>query len=143
MKSDPELWSEVAASVKKSSRAGPSGTWNARKAQLAVAEYKSRGGKYKGRKSRKNSLVVWTKEDWGYINDKPGNRYLPADVRAALTPEEKKIENRRKKSASRKGKSRASYSSSVAAKFNVRHNIVDSNIFSFYSFIFFLIIQFK
>lgn len=115
-KSNPKLWQEVVQDIKKGSVAGPPNTWNARKAQLAVKKYKSRGGKYKSRKSRKNSLSQWTKEEWGYINDKPGNRYLPKAVRESLTANEARTENRRKKSATRKGKSRASYSASVAAK---------------------------
>lgn len=115
-KSNPKLWLEVVADIKKGSVAGAPNTWNARKAQLAVKRYKSRGGKYKSRKSRKNSLAQWTKEEWGYINDTPGNRYLPKAVRESLTTNEARVENRRKKSATRKGKSRASYSKSVATK---------------------------
>jgi hypothetical protein len=115
-KSDVVLWARVVEDVREGSVAGAPNTWNARKAQLAVKLYKSRGGKYRSRKSRKNSLRQWTDEDWGYIDDKPGNRYLPKDVRKSLSRGEKMAENRRKKSASRAGKSRASYSKSVAAK---------------------------
>jgi hypothetical protein len=115
-KTDPQLWAEVVAQVKSGSTSGPAGTWNARKAQLAVAIYKRRGGKYKSRKSRKNSLSQWTEEDWGYIDERPGNRYLPRKVRESLTPAEKRTENRRKKSATRSKKQRAPYSKSVAAK---------------------------
>lgn len=115
-KSDPVLWEKVVAEVKSGSKSGPAGTWNARKAQLAVSVYKQRGGTYVGKKSRDNSLAQWTREDWGYVNDKPGNRYLPMKVREELTPAEVRTENIRKKSATRNGKQRASYSSSVAAK---------------------------
>jgi hypothetical protein len=115
-KSDPVLWEKVVAEVKAGSKSGPAGTWNARKAQLAVSVYKQRGGTYVGKKSRDNSLAQWTREDWGYVNDKPGNRYLPMKVREELTPAEVRTENIRKKSATRNGKQRASYSSSVAAK---------------------------
>lgn len=62
-RSNPELWEKIVAEIKKSARAGAAGTWNARKAQLAVKEYKDRGGKYAGKKSAQNSLVVWTRED--------------------------------------------------------------------------------
>jgi hypothetical protein len=48
VKSDPQLWIRVVNAIKNSDRAGPAGTWNARKAQLAVKEYKSRGGKIQG-----------------------------------------------------------------------------------------------
>jgi len=116
VKSDPRLWETTVAEVKNSTLAGAPGTWNARKAQHAVRIYKSRGGKYSSRKSRKNSLRQWTDEDWGYINDKKGNRYLPKKIRESLTPAEARTENRRKKSATRKGKSRAKYSASVAEK---------------------------
>lgn len=119
-KTKPELWSRVVDEIRNSSRAGPRGTWNARKAQLAVKEYKSRGGDYVGRRSRSNSLAKWTREDWGYIDDKPGNRYLPRGVRDKLTPREKRVENSRKKSATRSGRQRASYSKSVSRKMRSR-----------------------
>lgn len=109
-KTDPALWAEVIAEVRGNT------PWNARKAQRAVQIYKQRGGKYRSRKSRENSLAIWTAEDWGYIDGKPGNRYLPAGVRKSLSRNEARTENRRKKSATRKGKTRASYSASVAAK---------------------------
>lgn len=116
VKSNPKLWSEVVDEVKNSTLAGKSGTWNARKAQHAVRIYKSRGGKYKSKKSDKNSLTIWTKEDWGYIDGQPGNRYLPKKVRESLTEQEKYIENRRKKEATKKGSIKAKYSDTVAAK---------------------------
>lgn len=120
-KNNPKLWATVVAEVRDGDKAGPAGTWNARKAQLAVAIYKKRGGTYRGKKSADNSLAVWTKEDWGYIDGKPGNRYLPADVRDALTPREKAVENARKKRATASGKQRASYSDSVVGKFRETH----------------------
>jgi hypothetical protein len=86
--------------------------WSARKAQLAVAEYKKSGGGYIGRKSSSNSLVKWTKQDWGYIKGRSG-RYLPRKVRENLTPREKARENRLK--GSRRGV-RVPYSRSVRAK---------------------------
>ena len=118
VKSNPALWSRIVTSVKKSNVGGLANTWNARKAQLAVLKYKSLGGKYIGRKSKRNSLSKWTREDWGYINEKKGNRYLPKRVRSKLTSSEKRTENRRKRSASRKNLKRASYSASVLKKFN-------------------------
>lgn len=45
----PELWEEVKAEVKESEKGGKAGEWSARKAQLAVQEYKKRGGGYRGR----------------------------------------------------------------------------------------------
>jgi len=115
-RTDPGLWDEVVAAIKSGSKGGRAHTWNARKAQMAVAEYKKRGGKYRGPKSADNSLAVWTREDWGYIDGKPGNRYLPHDVREKLTPAEKRRENSKKRSATAAGKPKAAYSASVAAK---------------------------
>ena len=119
--SDPKLWKIIKEKWHRGSKGGKGGQWNARKAQLAVQEYKRKGGKYKTRrKSSKNSLVKWTKEDWGYINNKKGNRYLPRSVRKRLTSREKRTENRKKRRATKRGKQRASYSKSVLRKFNKR-----------------------
>jgi len=117
--SNQKLWKRIKEKWHRGSKGGIAGQWNARKAQLAVQEYKREGGRYKSkRRSHKNSLVRWTREDWGYIDNKKGNRYLPRSVRKRLTPKEKLIENRRKRSATRKGKQHASYSNSVLKKFN-------------------------
>lgn len=40
----PELWEQVKAELMASSKGGKAGEWSARKAQLAVQEYKKRGG---------------------------------------------------------------------------------------------------
>lgn len=115
------LWTRIKNKYHKGSIGGKAGTWNARKAQLAVKEYKNKGGKYPStRKSSTNSLVKWTREDWGYINGKSG-RYLPKSVRDKLTPKEKLIENRRKRLAIAKSKKtkklvKAKYSQSVLLK---------------------------
>ena len=102
IRTDPLLWERIKRSVKKSSKGGLSGTWTARKAQMAVLLYKKKGGTYKGRKSPLNSLTKWTREDWGYIDEKKKTgRYLPRSVRKSLTRKEKYIENRRK--GSKKG----------------------------------------
>lgn len=115
---DPKLWARVKKKWHEGEKGGVPGQWNARKAQLAVREYKKRGGTYKtARPSRKNSLVKWTKEDWGYIDDKPGNRYLPRKIRSKLSAKEKRVENRRKKSATKSGQQRAKYSHAVAKYF--------------------------
>jgi hypothetical protein len=44
-------------------KGGRPGQWSARKAQMAVEEYKREGGGYVGSKSESNSLVKWTEED--------------------------------------------------------------------------------
>ena len=43
-----------------------------------------------------NSLKKWQEEDWGYAGEE-GGRYLPKAVRDALTPAEKRRENRLKR----------------------------------------------
>jgi hypothetical protein len=89
---------------------------------LAVQEYKRLGGRYIGRRSPENSLKKWEREDWGYITEPrrgsrgpPRGRYLPAAVRAALTPAEARRENRLK--GARRGEW-VPYSESVREKFS-------------------------
>jgi hypothetical protein len=91
VKDDPKLWASVKAKWMKGSKGGPAGKWNARKAMLAVNEYKSHGGGYVGKRDPNNSLKKWQKEDWGYAG--PGGRYLPKAVRVSLTPAERRREN--------------------------------------------------
>ena len=115
-----KLWDSIKRKWHKGDKGGKAGQWNARKAQLAVKEYKKRGGTYKTkRKNPNNSLVKWTKEEWGYIDGKKGNRYLPVEVRKQLTEAEKRKENKLKKSATHKGKQKASWSKSVTKKVRV------------------------
>lgn len=102
VKSNPKLWNQIKNKWIRSSKAGAPGKISARKMQLAVQEYKRRGGKYKGSK-KKNSLKKWTREKWGYINKGSSKgRYLPEKVRRSLTPSERRLENRIK--GSRRGK---------------------------------------
>lgn len=113
-KSNPALWESIKRKWICSNKGGKSGKNSARKMQLAVQEYKRRGGKYIGPKSRSNSMRKWTKEDWGYITPRSKKgRYLPKKVRQHLTSKEKRTENRLK--GSKKGKW-ISYSSSVRKK---------------------------
>jgi len=117
VKTNPKLWEEIKNKVIKGSKGGPPGKSSARKMQIAVYEYKKRGGGYKGKKSSRNSLVKWTKEKWDYISSKgrisKTGRYLPEKVRKSLSPAEKKRENRLK--GSRRGKW-VKYSPSVTRK---------------------------
>lgn len=112
-KADPKLWRKVKTKWLEGEKGGVPGKWNARKAMLAVQEYKRRGGTYVGPRDPKNRLKKWEKEDWGYIDDDPKGRYLPAGVRARLTPAEKAAEKRRKRG--RRGEN-VPYTVSVAAK---------------------------
>ena len=98
-KSNPALWKSVVAKVKAGGKGGDPGEWSARKAQLAVAIYKKRGGKYKGAKSSSNSLAQWTKQKWTTSDGKPSKgkkRYLPEKAWKSLTPSEKRATNKAK-----------------------------------------------
>lgn len=119
IRTKPALWEKVKEDVKKSPKGGKSGTWSARKAQLAVALYKKRGGGYRGVKKSCNSLTRWTKEEWDYItpNNKKYGRYLPREVRERLSPREKQIENKLK--GTKRGM-HIPYSKSVLEKFRKR-----------------------
>ena len=114
-RSNPRLWEKVKKEILKSPKGGAPNKWSARKAQMAVTEYKKRGGKYSGKKSPKNSLVKWTREKWGYIGGTPKRqgRYLPEVVRRSLTAKERSTENRLK---GRKYGKRVKYSDSVLKK---------------------------
>ena len=88
-RTDPALWEEVKQEVTAGSKGGRPGQWSARKAQLAVAQYKKRGGGYRGAHDPDNALHRWTKEDWGTRSGeesgKTGERYLPKAAREELT----------------------------------------------------------
>ena len=116
-KANPKLWESLKKKIIAGSKGGPKGKWSGRKAQMLVKAYKSRGGKFKGKKSKHNSLSKWSREKWDYIS-KSGRkskrgRYLPEKVRRSLTPAEKRREN--KKKGSKRGKN-VKYSRSVNKK---------------------------
>ena len=119
----PKLWKGIVARVKAGSKGGRRGVWTARKAQIATARYKKAGGGYRGRKSSSNSLTKWSKQDWGYVSKRDAKkprsqrgRYLPKKVRESLTKGQKAYTNRKKREATKKGKTRASYTKQVAKK---------------------------
>jgi hypothetical protein len=119
-KTDPALWDKVKKDVTEGDKGGRPGQWSARKAQVAVAEYKHVGGGYKGRKTSDNSLSEWTREDWGTRSGKPsgetGERYLPREAREKLTPEEYNSTTARKRADTRKGKQFSRQPEPVARK---------------------------
>lgn len=111
---DPDLWESIKTKYQKSPKYGGKG-WNARKAQLAVQEYKRKGGRYSPSVKRQDtSLHKWTQEKWDYVGEPGKSRYLPEKVRKALSPQEKRTENRRKSNL--KGQC-IPYSPSVLKKF--------------------------
>jgi hypothetical protein len=85
-RSDPQLWERVKRDLTRSDKGGKPDQWSARKAQLAVQEYKRRGGGYRGRKPTDTSLEQWTEEEWGTKSGRKslesGERYLPKRARA-------------------------------------------------------------
>lgn len=58
-KKDPAKWARAKAKARKKM-----GGHSARAMQLATKYYKDAGGKYEGKKSSKNKLSKWSKEDW-------------------------------------------------------------------------------
>ncbi len=106
-KTDPKLWDKVKRDVTKGAKGGKPGQWSARKAQLAVHEYKEEGGGYKGGKSEDNSLHQWTEEDWGTKSGKEsgktGERYLPKKARENLSKEDYARTTAKKRRDTKKG----------------------------------------
>ena len=124
VKTNPKLWKKIVSQVKKSGKGGKPGQWSARKAQLSVQKYKAKGGGYKGKKSRSNSLVKWTREDWGTKSGRPsiqgpratGERYLPRKARRSLTKKEYARTTRSKRRSLKKGKQYSKQPRDIARK---------------------------
>ena len=119
-KSDPKLWDKVKSKVQRGDKGGKPGQWSARKAQLAVHDYKAEGGGYEGPKSADNHLSQWTKEDWGTKSGKTsgetGERYLPKQTRKKLSDDEYRRTTEKKRADSRKGKQFSAQPKDVADK---------------------------
>ena len=61
----PGLRESIKKRITAGSKGGKPGQWSARKAQMVAAEYKKKGGGYKGGEGKKQkSLKKWGKEDW-------------------------------------------------------------------------------
>ena len=119
-RTDPKLWEKVKEQVTAGDKGGEKGQWSARKAQLAVSEYKKQGGGYEGRKDPHNHLAEWTKEEWGTKSGKKSGdtheRYLPKKARAALSDSEYKRTTAKKRTDTKKGKQFSSQPQDVATK---------------------------
>ncbi len=119
-KTDPKLWDKVKDEVTEGDKGGRPGQWSARKAQLAVAEYKKEGGGYKGEKSADNHLHQWTEEDWGTKSGeesgKTGERYLPKAARDHLSDAEYARTTAKKRADTKKGKQFSAQPKDVARK---------------------------
>jgi hypothetical protein len=119
-KTDPKLWEAVKEEVTAGAKGGKKGQWSARKAQLAVAEYKKRGGDYVGERDPDNSLHQWTEEEWDTKSGKPSGetheRYLPKAARDALSPDEYRRTTAKKRADTIKGRQFSAQPKDVAAK---------------------------
>lgn len=119
-KTDPALWERVKQEVTAGAKGGRKGQWSARKAQLAVAEYKKRGGGYVGEKDDDNSLHQWTEEEWGTKSGeesgRTGERYLPKSAREALTDTEYCRTTAKKRADTKKGKQFSAQPEDIAKK---------------------------
>ena len=119
-RTDPALWDKIKAQVTEGDKGGHAGEWSARKAQLAVSEYKKAGGGYKGKKAADNHLAQWTHEEWGTKSGgeslKTGERYLPKDAREHLSEEEYKRTTAKKRADMQKGQQHSAQPKDVAAK---------------------------
>ncbi|MCK0168791.1 aspartate-semialdehyde dehydrogenase [Jannaschia sp. S6380] len=93
-RTDPDLWEKVKEEITAGDKGGDPGQWSARKAQMAVQEYKRRGGGYDedGPSQEDTHLHDWTEADWGTRSGdesgETGERYLPRRVRMLLTEDE-------------------------------------------------------
>ncbi len=104
-RTDPDLRERVKAEVTAGDKGGDPGEWSARKAQMAVREYKKRGGSYdeRGPRQEDTDLHHWTEERWGTKSGgesgETGERYLPKAVRMLLTEDEYRRTTARKRRA--------------------------------------------
>jgi hypothetical protein len=89
---NPALWNKLKDKIMKGDKGGKAGQWSARKAQILVKSYVDNGGGFIGKKSKDNSLVKWTKQNWMTKSGLPslvtGERYLPEKAIKALTSDE-------------------------------------------------------
>lgn len=119
-RTDPALWERVKDEVTAGAKGGRAGQWSARKAQMAVAEYRKRGGGYEGERDPHNSLHQWTDEHWGTKSGAPsgetGERYLPEKAREALSDEDYARTTEAKRADTRRGRQFSAQPDDVAAK---------------------------
>lgn len=103
-KSDPKLWERAKAAACAQARLCDH---SARKMQWATRYYKQHGGKYAGKRSKKNSLRAWSRQRWRTHSGRPSQgrlRYLPDRAWAKLSPDQVRRTNAAKARGSRRGK---------------------------------------
>jgi hypothetical protein len=121
-KTDPALWDAVKGEIAAGGKGGKPGQWSARKAQMAVAEYKRRGGGYEesGFAQDETDLHQWTQEDWGTASGKKsgrtGERYLPRGIRILLTENEYDRSTAKKRKDTTRGKQHSSQPKDIRDK---------------------------
>ena len=123
-RTNEKLWKKVVYKIKKAKKGGKANQWSARKAQLAVKQYKKLGGKYVNKKSKSNKLVKWTNEDWGTKSGKnsvmgkraTGERYLPRKARKALSKKQYKKTSMKKRKDLKHGKQFSKQPKKIAKK---------------------------
>ena len=117
-RTDPELWERIKKEIIAGDKGGNPGQWSARKAQMAVQRYKKEGGGYRGKKSEKNPLVQWTKQEWRTKSGKPsletGERYLPSAAIEKLTPAQYAATSKKKREGMQEGKQFVSQPKQIA-----------------------------
>jgi hypothetical protein len=123
-RTDPQLWERVKRDLTHSDKGGKPDQWSARKAQLAVQEYKRRGGGYRGRKPKDTSLEQWTEEEWGTKSGRKslesGERYLPKRARKDLSDEEYRATSDKKRCDLERGRQYSRQPKRIAEK-TARH----------------------
>ena len=119
--SKPELREKIKKKVLAGSKGGRPGQWSARKAQLVTHEYEAAGGDYKRpRSSAQKSLKEWGAERWRSSDGKRAirggvtHRYLPDAAWKELSPAEARATDRKKVTASKRGKQFAANTPSAA-----------------------------
>ncbi len=119
-KSDPALWERIKAEVTAGAKGGKAGQWSARKAQMAVLDYKHQGGGYLGKRDPHNSLHEWTEEEWttksGAKSGDTGERYLPKAAIESLSDDDYACTTAAKREATKEGHQFAAQPADVAAK---------------------------
>jgi Family of unknown function (DUF5872) len=123
-RTDPQLWDRVKRDLTRSGKGGKPDQWSARKAQLAVQEYRRRGGGYRGRKPKDTSLEQWTAEEWGTKSGRKslesGERYLPKRAREDLSDEEYRATSNQKRRDLQRGRQHSRQPLRIAEK-TARH----------------------
>jgi hypothetical protein len=117
----PHLWESIKNKIMNKDVQGTrAGQWSARKAQLAVKEYKEKGGGYIGSRSKSNSLVKWGRQKWrtksGKKSSLTGERYLPAEAIRHLSSSEYKRTSLSKRRATRSGRQFSRQPKDIARK---------------------------